>query len=184
MLRSLLQNLLIPQLSVMLHYNTPRTHGHNVGFAPSLANLQTVRVCQTSRSSTRVTYMPSGRAFASLNCGDALWWVSASSVDVWVHFEFIGREPAPVDNYRRIRLGDVGYVREGRFHLLFSAGIPLGTRELGVDVPHTFECLDVGRIIHGEIRPPGYLRTSTVRQIGADVGASAVVPWYDFPSDW
>lgn len=97
--------------------------------------------------------------------------------------EFNGREPAPVDNYKRIRLGDVGYIREGRFHLLFSAGIPLGTRELGVDVPRTFECLDVGRVIHGEIRPPGYLRTSTVREIGVDVGASAVVPWYGSLSD-
>ena len=71
----------------------------------------------------------------------------------------------------------MGYIREGRFHLLFSAGIPLGTRVLGVDVPRTFEPLGVGHIIHGEIRPAGYLRTNTVRQIGADVGASAVIPW-------
>jgi len=71
----------------------------------------------------------------------------------------------------------VGYIREGRFHLLFSAGIPLGSRELGVDVPHSFEPLNVGHIIHGEVRPPGYLRTSTVREIGTDVGASAVIPW-------
>ena len=90
-----------------------------------------------------------------------------------------GREPAPIYSYKRIRLGDVGYIREGRFHLLFSAGIPLGTRELGVDVPDTFEPLDVGHFIHGKIRPPGYLRTSTVREIGADVGASAVIHWYD-----
>lgn len=88
------------------------------------------------------------------------------------------REPAPIYSYKRIRLGDVGYIREGRFHLLFSAGIPLGTRELGVDVPHTFEHLDAGHIIHGEVRPPGYLRTSTVKEMGADVGASAAVPWY------
>lgn len=71
----------------------------------------------------------------------------------------------------------MGYTREGRFHLLFSAGIPLGSRELGVDVPHSFEPLNVGHITHGEVRPPGYLRTSTVREIGTDVGASAVIPW-------
>ena len=46
---------------------------------------------------------------------------------------------------------------------------------LGTDVPLTFEPLDVGPIISGEVRPPGYLRTDTVRQIGADVGGSVAV---------
>ena len=82
-----------------------------------------------------------------------------------------GREPAPIYSYKRIRLGDVGYIREGHSRLLFSAGIPQGTRELGVDVSRTFEPLDVDHFIHGEIPPPGYLRTSTVREIEADVGA-------------
>ena len=36
---------------------------------------------------------------------------------------------------------------------------------LGTDVPLTFEPLDVGPIIPGEARPPGYLRTKTVRRL-------------------
>lgn len=87
------------------------------------------------------------------------------------------REPGPIYSYKRVRLGDVGYMRRGRFHLLFSAGVPLGSRELGVDVPTTFEPLDVGSIISGETRPPGYLHTESVQQIGVDVGGSAAVAW-------
>ena len=93
--------------------------------------------------------------------------------------ELGNREPAPIYSYERIKPGDVGYIREGRFHLLFSAGEPLGTRVLGDDVPRTFEPLDVGQIIHGEVRPAGYLRTSTVKEIGAEVGTSTAIPWYD-----
>lgn len=91
------------------------------------------------------------------------------------------REPGPIDySYRRVRLGDVGYTRDGSFHLLFSAGEPLGSRELGVDVPHTFEPLDVKYVkkyVKKNNRPPGYLRTETVRKIGAEVGGSSAIPW-------
>ena len=86
------------------------------------------------------------------------------------------REPSPIYSYKRVRLGDVGYICEGSFHLLFSAGIPLGSRVPGTDVPLTFEPLDIGPVISGGARPPGYLRTDTVRQIGADVGGSVAVP--------
>ena len=88
------------------------------------------------------------------------------------------REPGPIYSYRRVRLGDVGYIRQGRFHLLFSAGIPLGSRVPGTDVPLTFEPLEIGPIILGEVRPPGHLRTDSVRQIGADVGGSVAVAQY------
>ena len=54
----------------------------------------------------------------------------------------------------------------------------MGKRVLGTDVPHTFEPLDIGPIIPGEIRPPGYLRTNAVQQIKADVGGSVAVAWY------
>ena len=87
------------------------------------------------------------------------------------------REPGPIYSYKRVRPGDVGYTRRGRFHLLFSAGVPLGSRVPGTDVPLTFEPLDVGPIIPGEVRPPGYLRTNTIRQIGVDVGGSVAVAW-------
>ena len=82
------------------------------------------------------------------------------------------REPAPIYSYKRVKLGDVGYIRRGRFHLLFSAGRPLGSRQLGVDVPLTFEPLDVGPIIFSQPRLPGYLCTSTVKETGAGLGAS------------
>jgi len=75
-------------------------------------------------------------------------------------------------------MGDVGYIRRGTFHLLFSAGVELGSRVPGTDVPLTFEPLDVGPIIPGETIRPCYLHTDTVRQIGVDVGGSVVIPLY------
>jgi hypothetical protein len=77
------------------------------------------------------------------------------------------REPAPIHRYGRVKLGDVGYIRRGRFHLLFSAGCQLGSRRRGVDVPQTFEPLDIGDVIFSLPRLPGYLCTSTVREIEA-----------------
>ena len=84
----------------------------------------------------------------------------------------MSREPAPIYSYKRVKLGDVGYIRRGRFHLLFSAGRPLGSRQLGVDVPFTFEPLDVGPIIFSQPRLSGYLCTNTVKETGAGLGAS------------
>ena len=104
------------------------------------------------------------------------WWFFAlRSAQIWS--DIIHREPSPIYSYKRVRPGDVGYTRRGRFHLLFSAGIPLGSREPGIDVPQTFEPLDIGPIISANDRPPGYLRTNTVRQIGVDVGGSVAVTW-------
>ncbi|KAF9649129.1 hypothetical protein BDM02DRAFT_1963423 [Thelephora ganbajun] len=89
-------------------------------------------------------------------CGHALW------------------EPAPTFNCTRINIGDVGFIRRGQFHLLFSAGSPLGVRQLGVDVPITFEQLNVGPLVSSQPRLPGCLRTPTVRPIGPDlVGAGS-----------
>ena len=59
------------------------------------------------------------------------------------------REPAPV-NCTRVRIGDVGFIRRGQFHLLFSAGLPSDGRKLGVDVPETFEPLNIGRVTYRE----------------------------------
>ena len=65
----------------------------------------------------------------------------------------------------------MGYIRRGRFHLLFSAGSPLGERTLGTDVPTTFKPLNAGPITYSQLRVPGYLSTTTVREIGASLGA-------------
>ena len=73
------------------------------------------------------------------------------------------REPAPLSSYKRIQPGDVGYIRAGCFHLLFSAGCPLGERQPGVDVPLTFKPLDVGPIANRQPRLPGSLSTTNVR---------------------
>ena len=55
---------------------------------------------------------------------------------------------------------------------------------LGTDIPHTFEPLDIGPIISRKARPPGYLRTNTIRQIGVDVGGSVAVAWYAYSLAW
>ena len=74
-------------------------------------------------------------------------------------------EPAPLPYFERIQLGDVGYIVGGCFHLLFSAGRPLGERELGADVPRTFKQLFVGPTFNTQPRSPGCLSTNTVREI-------------------
>lgn len=87
------------------------------------------------------------------------------------------RQPAPVD-YPRISIGDVGFIRGGQFHLLFSAGSPLGERVLGEDVPTTFEQLTVGEPVRGKPRPAGCLCTATVREIGERLGATLPTALY------
>jgi len=115
------------------------------------------------------------RALTPLKFGDALWLIFLFSLSPQAQSDINCREPGPIYSYKRVRLGDVGYIRRGRFHLLFSAGIPLGSRIRGLNVPLTFEPLNIGPIVSGEVRPPGYLRTDTVQQIGADVGGSVAV---------
>jgi len=83
----------------------------------------------------------------------------------------ITREPAPPPDLERIQPGDVGYILKGCFHLLFSAGRPLGERELGVDVPQTFKQLSVGPTFNTQPRSPGYLSTDTVEEISVHVRA-------------
>ncbi|KAF9651704.1 hypothetical protein BDM02DRAFT_3110142 [Thelephora ganbajun] len=92
---------------------------------------------------------------SQLGHGDALW------------------EPAPIHSFKRVRLGDVGYVRRGRFHLLFSAGRPLDNRQLGVDVPLTFVPLNIGPTICSQPRLPGYLSPCTAQEVRA--GREALV---------
>jgi len=81
------------------------------------------------------------------------------------------REPAPPTDVERIQPGDVGYILKGCFHLLFSAGRPLGGRELGVHVPRTFEKLHVGPIFNTQPRSPGYLSTDTIEEISVHARA-------------
>ena len=66
----------------------------------------------------------------------------------------------------------MGYIRRGCFNLLFSAGFPLGERELGVDVPRTFKQLVVGPILNTEPRSPGCLSAGAIREIPTRARAS------------
>ena len=81
------------------------------------------------------------------------------------HLSAITREPTPLPYFKRIQPGDVGYIHRGCFNLLFSAGTPLDGRELGTDVPQTFNQLDVGTILNALPRLPGCISTKTVREI-------------------
>ena len=68
------------------------------------------------------------------------------------------REPSPIrGSFERVKVGDVGYVRKGRFHLLFSAGREPGNMGPGANTPRTFEPLTIGKTIYNQSRPPGYL---------------------------
>ena len=79
-------------------------------------------------------------------------------------------------------LGDVGYIRRGRFHLLFSAGCPLGSRQPGIDVPDTFEPLEIGHPIRSQPLLPGCLCTNTVKGTGTNLSASVSATSYGIPN--
>jgi len=98
------------------------------------------------------------RALSPLKYGDALWSVFFCLASPQAQSNIDCREPGPIYSYRRVKPGDVGYVRRGRFHLLFSAEIPLRSRRLGIDVPLTFEPLDVGPTTLYEAPPPNTRR--------------------------
>jgi len=103
-----------------------------------------------------------------------LWYLRMISEDAAC------REPAPT-GHTRISIGDVGFIRRGQFHRLFSAGSPLGERQRGEDVPTTFEPLTVGDLARGQPRLPGCLRTDTVREVGAGLGAAISTTLYVLP---
>ena len=115
--------------------------------------------------------MPYGRT--SFVDGRGCW------LKIWI--PTTSREPAPTQNYTRINIGDVGFIRRGQFHLLFSAGSPLGERQLGDDVPVTFEELNVGTPVSSEPRRPGCLHTPTVRQVGTGLDVTGFTTLYVHP---
>jgi len=96
------------------------------------------------------------------------------------------RNPSPGDDRIPIGIGNVGFVRDGRFDLLFPAGSPLGQKQLGKHVPATFQLLDVGSSVPLEPRLPGCLHTKTVRPLGSSSGTatytSYVLPFELFPA--
>lgn len=73
------------------------------------------------------------------------------------------REP----HSERVQIGDVAYIHEGRLNLLFSAGCPQGRRRLGVDVPDTFQQLNIDEIDEFDPLGAGYFCTNGVRAISS-----------------
>ena len=83
------------------------------------------------------------------------------------------RDPTPPKQFERIKVGDVGFIRRGKFHRLFSAGSP------GDDVPTAFEQLDVGTLDRGLSRGPhDCICTETVREVGVELSATASASLY------
>ena len=64
---------------------------------------------------------------------------------------------------------------------MFSAGSPLGSRELGKDVPVTFEPLSVGNLICSQPQPPGPLCSATVQEVVTDSGVMGYTTTYTPP---
>ncbi|KAF9789175.1 hypothetical protein BJ322DRAFT_526146 [Thelephora terrestris] len=87
-------------------------------------------------------------------------------------------EPSPTSQHTRIRIGDVGFIREGRFHFMFSAALPRGNRTLGVDVPSTFVELTVrdGETQQDQPRAPGCVGAMTYRRVVAGLRLSFTEP--------
>lgn len=87
------------------------------------------------------------------------------------------RQPSPLPNYSCISIGDVGFIHDGKFNLVFSAGSPQGQRQPGVDVPVGFQQLQVGDPVIQE-REPGCLHTNAVKYISFFHNPSGFTPLY------
>ena len=87
------------------------------------------------------------------------------------------REPVSADN-KPIRIGDVGFIRRGQFHLLFYAGSSLEEVQLGDDVPSKFSPLTIGKTAFRDPRPPDCLHSGAVEAYGAELGVTVPTPSY------
>ena len=77
-----------------------------------------------------------------------------------------------------IKIGDVGFIRDGQFTLLFHAGSPMQAVEPGVNVPRTFRPLIIGETKFRDPRQPITLRVGAVEEYTADLGITTSVPLY------
>lgn len=86
------------------------------------------------------------------------------------------RQPAPLTTYNRINIGDVGYVRSGRFHLLFSGrkGSCDRIRGHAQEVPANYEPIIVEdwQISEDQPRKPGSIKTALIKTTGGEGGLS------------
>ncbi|KAK7691068.1 hypothetical protein QCA50_006171 [Cerrena zonata] len=86
------------------------------------------------------------RQMLSLNYGLALW------------------QPSPSTGHTCVRIGDVGYIRDGSFRFLFNAAKPNGP------VPDGFEPLKIGDIHTNQPRKRGLLWARSINLVGAAAG--------------
>lgn len=82
------------------------------------------------------------------------------------------RQPAPLHNYDKVEIGDVGYLKDGQFHLLFSAGRSCGSRSLGEDVPRNFIPIETQPIFSLQPRSPQILPSQKMSVKDGHVGVS------------
>jgi len=108
----------------------------------------------TMRRHPRPDYQLYGDAMSMLGFGIPLW------------------QPAPLPDYAKVNIGDVGYVRRGCFHLLFSAA----SSPTGKNVPKNFVPLDIGLVVPLQARKPGPIYTADIKTIGGSAGLSLNLP--------
>ena len=89
-------------------------------------------------------------------------------------------EPGPSSGrlYRPVEVGDVGYVREGKFHRLFNALLPADDPSHLFGVPEDYEqliprCPDI-HIDHGTLGPSHYYSTGINVPAEADYNLNAI----------
>ena len=85
-------------------------------------------------------------------------------------------EPNPMDDYDRVRVGDVGYIQKGKFMKLFNIFEPLDDAggAINNNVPEMFEPLPEEFRLTSFLEPlsPGVYRSKSVRCIGGSLELS------------
>ena len=76
----------------------------------------------------------------------------------------------------RVRIGDVGFIDDGQFHLLFHAGSPVLREQLGVDVPRSFVPLTINGTSFRVPRKAGRLSSRHVQEIEIKASTAGYVP--------
>jgi hypothetical protein len=87
------------------------------------------------------------------------------------------REPAPQEDDDRVRIGDLGYVRDGHFLTIFNITGPLNGRTPSTDVPADFAGdLEIGQILRRQPRRAGPIFSKSIRDRGGsgDISVNTV----------
>ena len=77
----------------------------------------------------------------------------------------IHRQPSPSSGHSRVQIGDVGYIRDGGFRVLFNAAKPDGA------VPDGFVPLKIGDVHNNQPRKRSLLWARSINLLGAAAGS-------------